>query len=114
MIAALQVARRAGRVVLLGNPSRDVTISATLLSQAMRREIDILGTWNSDYSVHGDDDDWRTVLAAMASGALDLKPLITHRVPLSEGIAALEMMRDQSAFYEKVLLHPSDARPSAS
>lgn len=114
MTAAMQVARRAGRVVLLGNPAKDVTIPAALLSQCMRREIDILGTWNSDYSVHGDDDDWRTVLAAMASGALDLKPLITHRVPLSDGIAALEMMRDQSAFYEKVLLHPSDARPSGS
>jgi L-iditol 2-dehydrogenase len=106
MLAALQVTRRAGRVVLLGNPAADVTLPAALISQVMRREIEIFGTWNSDYSVYGDDDDWRTVLDAMASGTLNLKPLITHRVPLSQGIAALVMMRDQSEFFAKVLIHP--------
>lgn len=107
MIAALQVTRRAGRIVLLGNPAADVTIPAPLISQLMRREVDIVGTWNSDYSVYGDDDDWRTVLDAMANGTLDLKPLITHSVPLAQGIDVLEMMRDQSEFFAKVLIHPN-------
>ena len=83
-----------------------MTIPASLLSQVMRREIELLGTWNSDFSVYGDDDDWRTVLAAMSQGTLNLKPLITHRVPLSRGIDALVMMRDQSEFFAKVLIHP--------
>lgn len=107
MIAALSATRRSGRMVLLGNPSADVTLPAALISQCMRREIEILGTWNSGFSVYGDDDDWRTVLSAMADGQLKLKPLITHKVPLSKGISALEMMRDQSEFFCKVLLHPS-------
>lgn len=106
MIAAMQVTRRSGRVVLLGNPANDVTLPAALISQVMRREIDLVGTWNSDFSVYGDDDDWRTVLQAMSQGQLNLKALITHRVELSKGIDALEMMRDQSDFYAKVLLHP--------
>ena len=106
MISALEVARRSGRVVLLGNPAADVTLPASLISQTMRREVDILGVWNSDFSVYSDDDDWRTVLSAMASGILNLKPLITHRVPLVEGIAALNMMHAQSEFFTKVLLHP--------
>ncbi len=106
--AALAVTRRAGRIVLLGNPAADVTLPANLISQVMRREIDLLGTWNSDYSVYSDDDDWRTVLEAMSNGTLNLKPLITHRVELSNGIEALEMMRDQSEFFAKVLLHPKD------
>lgn len=106
MIAAMQSTRRSGRVVLLGNPNSDVTIPAALISQCMRREIEILGTWNSDFSVYSDDDDWRTVLSAMSSGTLNLKPLITHQIPISQGIEALEMMRDQSAFFNKVLIHP--------
>jgi len=106
MIAALSATRRSGRMVLLGNPSSDVTLPAALISRCMRREIEILGTWNSGFSVYGDDDDWRTVLGAMADGRLNLKPLITHKVPLSRGIPALEMMRDGSEFFCKVLLHP--------
>lgn len=103
---ALTVTRRGGKCVVLGNPSGDVTLSATLISQLMRREVDIVGTWNSDYSATGNDDDWRIVLAAMADGTLNLKPLITHKVSLDKGFDALKMMRDQSEFFAKVLIEP--------
>ena len=105
-LSALACVRRAGRIIMLGNPSADVTLPADLISSLMRKEVEILGTWNSGFLVYGDDDDWRTTMKAMASGALDLKPLITHRIPFSRGIEALKMMRDQSEFYTKVLLHP--------
>ncbi|MBX7233880.1 MAG: galactitol-1-phosphate 5-dehydrogenase [Caldilineales bacterium] len=103
-LQALTAARRGGRVVLLGNPSGDVTLPAGLISQFLRRELALLGTWNSDFSAAGNDDDWRAVLAAMASGSLDLEPLITHRVPLAHAFEALKMMRDQTDFYAKVLV----------
>lgn len=103
---ALAVTGRGGKMVILGNPAADVTLPAGLISQAMRREVAILGTWNSEYSATGNSDDWQTVLAAMASGQLNLTPLITHRVPLSEAFDALTMMRDQRDFYAKVLISP--------
>jgi len=103
---ALAAARVGGRVVLLGNPSADVTIPASLISQAMRRELDVLGTWNSSFSAQGNNDDWHAVLAAVASGAVDLDSLVTHRVPLQEALDALVMMRDQSEFFAKVLIQP--------
>ena len=83
-----------------------MTLSANLLSQLMRREVDIVGTWNSDFSACGNSDDWRTVLSAMATKSLDLQLLITHRVALSGAFEALKMMRDQRQFYAKVLIHP--------
>lgn len=104
---ALGSVRRGGSVVLLGNPAADVTLPASLISQLMRREVSLLGTWNSDYSVSGNDDDWRTVLQAMASGKLDLSPLITHKVSLTDSTEVLHMMKDKSQFYAKVLIHPS-------
>lgn len=104
---ALGSVRRGGSVVLLGNPVADVTFPASLISQLMRREVNIKGTWNSDYSVSGNDDDWQAVLQAMASGKLDLSPLITHQVPLTESPDVLNMMKNKSEFYAKVLLHPS-------
>ena len=104
---ALGSARRGGSVVLLGNPIGDVTLPASLISQLMRREVRLLGTWNSDYSVSGNDDDWRTVLLAMASGKLDLAPLITHKVALKDSTEILYKMKDKTEFYAKVLIHPS-------
>ena len=104
---ALGSVRRSGTVILLGNPIADVTLPAALISQVMRREANLLGTWNSDYSIAGNDDDWRTVLKAMNSGELTLSPLITHKVPLINSTETLHMMRDKSEFYAKVLIHPS-------
>jgi L-iditol 2-dehydrogenase len=106
LIQAMTVARRGGHVVLLGNPSGDVTVPAPLLSQLMRREVTLVGTWNSDYSATGNEDDWRTALSAMAGGCLDLKPLITHNVGLDQAAATLRMMKDNREFYAKVLIHP--------
>ena len=104
---ALGSVRRGGSVVFLGNPEEDVTLPAALISQVMRREVNIFGTWNSDYSISGNDDDWRTVLQAMATGKLNLASLITHKVPLTNGTQTLQMMKNKQEFYAKVLIHPS-------
>lgn len=106
-IQIMRCARHGGRIVLLGNPSDDVTIPAELISRLMRREVQIFGTWNSDYAAHGEDDDWHRSLAAMASGVIDVKPLITHRVPLDQAWDALCMMKERAHFYCKVLIQPN-------
>ena len=103
---ALGSVQHGGSVVLLGNPIGDVTLTASLISQLMRREVRVLGTWNSDYSVSGNDDDWRTVLQAIASGKLDLSTLITHKVSLKDSTEVLHMMKEKREFYAKVLIHP--------
>lgn len=106
LLHACACARRNGRVVLLGNPSADVNLPAGLLSQLMRREVNLFGTWNSDYAVYRSDDDWHTALHAMATGQLNLQPLISHRVPLSRAKETLHAMRDGKQFFCKVLIHP--------
>jgi len=105
-IQALAAARRSGRVVLLGNPSAEVTLPATLISQIMRREVSLFGTWNSDYSATGNNDDWRAVLQAMAAKTIEPGPLITHRIPLSAANEALLMMKEQRDFFCKILIYP--------
>lgn len=105
-LQALAAARRGGRVVLLGNPSADVALPVALISQILRRELTVFGTWNSDFSATGNDDDWRTVLDALAAGTLDLEALISHHLPLSQAFEALKMMASQTDFYAKVLIHP--------
>jgi L-iditol 2-dehydrogenase len=103
---SLAAAGRGGRVVLMGNPAKEVSLPAGLLSQFMRREVTLYGTWNSEYSACGNRDDWTTAIEAMGHGRLDLAPLVTHRVPLDQAAAALRMLRDGREFAAKVLVLP--------
>ncbi len=106
LLAAMRAARRGGAVVLLGNPAGDLTLPSALWSQLMRREVSLHGVWNSDYGLEDDRDDWKAALEAMAAGRLRLRPLISHVVPLAEGVAVLRGMRDGRDFYSKVLIRP--------
>ncbi len=106
-LQAVATTRRGGRMVMLGNPSADVKLPANLLSQAMRREISLVGTWNSEYSACGNDDDWSMTLRAMQQKQLNLLPLITHRVSLRDAFDTLKMMQAGKTYYAKVLVDPS-------
>jgi threonine dehydrogenase-like Zn-dependent dehydrogenase len=48
-------------------------------------------------------NEWQLALDAMASGALPVETLITHRTPLSGLLKHLEMIRDRAAFSCKVM-----------
>ncbi|MCS7261752.1 MAG: zinc-binding dehydrogenase, partial [Anaerolineae bacterium] len=105
-VQAATCTMRGGTMVILGNPAAAVTLPAELISQLMRREVAMLGTWNSDYSTAGNDDDWRAVLDGVARGTIALRPLITHQVPLREAPHVLQMMKEGREFYSKVLVYP--------
>ena len=105
-VQATTCTARGGCMVILGNPAADVTLPAALISQLMRREVTLVGAWNSDYSAAGNDDDWRAVLGGMAARTIDLEPLISHRVPLRDAADVLRRMRDGSEFFSKVLVYP--------
>jgi len=99
---ALQMARPLGRVVLMGNPAADVTLPRGTVSQVLRKELTIRGTWNSAF-VALPTDEWKVVVRYAADRRIDVKPLISHRVPLADGIKALEMMHQRSEPYARVV-----------
>ncbi len=86
----------------MGNPAKDVSLLSKNYQQILRKELELEGTWNSSYS--DVQNDWKESLAAMSEGKLNLKPLIAHRISLSECKAMLEKMRDKKEFYCKVLI----------
>ncbi|MFQ6131923.1 MAG: galactitol-1-phosphate 5-dehydrogenase [Armatimonadota bacterium] len=98
----LEVARKGGRVLIIGNPAGDVTLEQGVFWKVLRKQLTIHGTWNSSFGHEGDD--WQTSLAAMAGGALCLDPLITHRFPLSGLPDAIAMMAAGSELHSKVMI----------
>jgi L-iditol 2-dehydrogenase len=104
---ALRMARPLGRVVVMGNPASDVTLPQATVSQLLRKQLTVRGTWNSSFSALPVNE-WLVALEMMGADRLDLRPLISHRVPLREGIGALEMMHEGKQFYSRVVITTGD------
>ena len=93
----MKSARTFGRVVLMGNPIKDMTLPQKAYWEILRKQLTLKGTWNSSYNAM--TNDWQNAVRAMPS--LDLKPLITHRFPLSAGAVAIDVLRDKSQLVMK-------------
>ena len=102
----LEAAKPHGRMVLMGNPSDNISLTQSTYWHILRKELKISGTWNSSFN--DIENDWKESLEAMANGTIDVKPLITHRFPLSRCNEALEMMKNKSEFYNKVILNMNE------
>lgn len=91
-----------GKVVAMGNPMGDMKLSQKGYWELLRKQLKIVGTWNSSF-VSIPKNDWKLSLRAIETGKINVKPFITHRFPLDKGVEALEMMRDKKEFYHKVM-----------
>ena len=98
----LYASRAFGRVVAMGNPAGEMKLSQKAYWELLRKQLKIVGTWNSSY-VDLPKNDWKLSIEAMQSGKLDVKPFITHKIGLEEWEPVLEMMRDRSGFFNKVM-----------
>lgn len=99
---AIRIARRGGDVILLGNPSEDVSLDKTTYWQILRKQIKLIGTWNSSFK--SSKDDWQEAVSLIASGKIDLKPLISHTLPFDGLRQGLEIMVSKETFSNKVML----------
>jgi L-iditol 2-dehydrogenase len=95
--------RTFGKVVLLGNPHSEMKVEQKVYDHFMRKEGQIVSIFNSVYERYPKNE-WKVTAAALASGELDLKPLITHRVPIENLKDAFDMVHEKKEFYCKVLM----------
>ncbi|MBN2310285.1 MAG: galactitol-1-phosphate 5-dehydrogenase [Candidatus Hydrogenedentes bacterium] len=98
----MPAARTFGRVVLMGNPAGEMRLPQDAYWAILRKQLTVTGTWNSRFS-DLPRNEWALALDTMASGALNVKPLITHRVTLEQLPGTLAGIRDQSEFSNKVM-----------
>lgn len=101
---ALKLVRKRGRIVLLGNQESDVLLSPEDYGRILRKELTLLGSWNSSFATL--DSDWKRVLDLAGSQRVSFAPLISHRIRLEEAPAFLLGMRERKIPYVKVVLIP--------
>lgn len=98
----LKSVRTFGKVITMGNPIGDMTLSQEGYWEILRKQLKVIGTWNSSY-VSIPKNDWKLAIRAMEKGQMDMKQFITHKVPLTDGIKPFKMMRDKKEFFNKVM-----------
>ncbi len=92
----LNATRKGGRIVLVGNLAPTVTFG---LQYAVTREIDVLGSCASN-------GEYPTCIDLIASGRIDIDPLISKVVPLNEGADWFHRLHDAKETLFKVILKP--------
>jgi len=98
----LRSVRSFGKVVAMGNPMGEMKLSQKGYWELLRKQLKILGTWNSSF-VSLPKNDWKLAIRAMEQRKINIKPFITHKFNLDDCNKALEMMRDRKSFFNKVM-----------
>lgn len=90
-----------GKVVALGNPLGQMVLSQKAYWNILRREIQIIGVWNSKF--HAQENDWKDTLAAFQMKKIDVLPLITHKFLLKDYQSAFDIMHKKKELYCKIM-----------
>jgi len=99
---SIKLAKKGGKVILLGNMRGETSLPEDLISSILRKEMILYGTWNSSFT-QLPRNEWATSLQFMEEGELKVKPLITHRFRLEQAKEAFQMMYEKREFYNKVM-----------
>jgi L-iditol 2-dehydrogenase len=100
---ALLAVRPQGTVILLGNPAHEMRVTQNAYWAILRKELRVLGSWNSDYA-DTPRNDWEAAVHAMATERLSVLPLITHRVTLQDLPSLLRKVHEKQVFARKILV----------
>ena len=88
----------------MGTPESDIrsAVNGSSYSKLLRKQLTVFGSWNADR--RSDVDDWKESLDAVAKGLINPEALITHRIPLENGLDAWKIIGDRKTFYNKITL----------
>lgn len=100
----VNVTKRGGEVLLVGNPHSDLQMERDVYWKILRRQLRLTGTWNSSFIPEEAEDDWSRTLEAMKKGVLQPEKQITHKLAFEELHKGLEIMRNKTEFYNKVMV----------
>lgn len=106
--SSLLLAAKGGAVVLLGIPYGDVALPRLNFEKIIRNELKVLGSWNS-ISAPFPGKEWQTSIHYLSTGKIDVEPLITKKVHLSDVPSLLPVLFNRQEFFVKVLIMVNEA-----
>ena len=92
-----------GRVILVGNPHSDMNLDRNTYWKILRSQLTVSGIWNSSFTGRASDD-WHYVINRLSEGKISPQDLITHRFDLSQLDKGLNIMKNKSEDYCKIMI----------
>lgn len=92
-----------GRMMLVGNPASDISLEKSVYWKILRRQLQMIGTWNSSFT-HDKSDDWNYVLECLQRQSIRPEKLITHRLSMEAFMDGFEIMRSKREDYVKIMM----------
>ena len=89
-----------GRIVLVGHGKKDSIISHINYALILRKQLTLLGTWNSDFTKSVND--WEESIKAIANGIINPEKLITHKIPIENADLGFNIIEKNQEFYNKI------------
>lgn len=99
--------KKGGEVVFMGIPYADINIERFYFEKIVRNELRVLGSWNAISSPFPGKE-WSTTVHYMSTGQINVKPIISHRLPLEQGPETFDRIINRKESFGKVMFFPED------
>lgn len=107
VLLGINAAAPKGQIVYVGNPHSDMLLPRDIYWKILRKQLQVVGTWNSSFYGKDDEetkrDDWHYVLKRLKEGAVHPEYLISHEVKLSDLEKGALIMKNKSEEFLKVM-----------
>jgi len=100
---SIRIARKRGRVALLGLIKQDVVIPEEVYYTILHHELNLYGVYDTDFEPFPPFNSWKTALHFISQNKIKVKPLISHRFKIDEireVFSSISLQRDK---YNKVI-----------
>lgn len=98
----LNIVRPMGKICVMGNPIGDISLQKQVYWKWLRKQVQIVGTWNSSYGVK--NSDWDIIVKLLSEKKLSLSSLITQRLPMKDLMDGIKMMASGNVYTNKVMI----------
>lgn len=92
-----------GKVMYIGTPTGETTLSATEFEQINRKEMTIQASWMS-YSAPYPGIEWELAAEYLAKNLINVKPLLYKTVKLSDAQSVFEEIKETGAMPGKIIM----------
>lgn len=102
--SCLEITKRGGEILVVGNPHGDVELPKQSYWKILRKQLKIVGTWNSSFIPEAEADDWRLTIEAFAKNKIIPEVQITHKLRFNMLKDGLDIMKNKKEYYNKIMI----------